>query len=181
MDVFIEYMVKKKTTGVETLLKIVYVLLAAVILVGSFFLSPLLGAFSMIATLIGFGAVFGAYYLITSMSVEYEYILTNGEMDVDKIIARRRRKRMLTANARKFEEFGSYNHQAMSQKAFANRVYACTAPEDPGNFYAVFNHATLGQTLLDFTPNDKVLDGLRSFIPRKAGGNAVYGNRPGQD
>ena len=107
MDVFIEYMVKKKTTGVETLLKIVYVLLAAVILVGSFFLSPLLGAFSMIATLIGFGAVFGAYYLITSMSVEYEYILTNGEMDVDKIIARRRPKRTLTANARKFEAFNS--------------------------------------------------------------------------
>ncbi|MGI5895049.1 MAG: DUF6106 family protein [Candidatus Merdivicinus sp.] len=181
MDVFIEYMVKKQSTSTELLLKILYVLAAAVLLIGSFFVAPFLGMFSMIATLIGFGAVYGAYYLITSMSVEYEYILTNGEMDVDKIIARRRRKRLLTANARKFEEFGAYNHQAMAQKTFNNRVYACTAPEDPGNYYAVFNHATLGQTLLVFTPNDRVLEGLRTFVPRKAGGNAVYGNRPDQN
>lgn len=181
MDVFLEYMVKKQTTGTEVLLKIVYALLAALLLVGSFFLSPFLGMFSMIATLIGFGSVFGAYYLITSMNVEYEYIITNGEMDVDKIIARRRRKRMLTANARKFEEFGAYRHDAMSQRSFANRVYACTSLQDPGNYYAVFNHPSMGETLLVFTPNDRVLDGLRSFIPRKAGGNAIYGNRPDQD
>ena len=181
MDVFLEYMVKKQTTGGEIVLKVVYALLAALLLVGSFFLAPFLGAFSMIATLIGFGAVFGAYYLITSMNVEYEYIITNGEMDVDKIIARRRRKRMLTANARKFDEFGAYRHDAMAQKSYANRVYACVSPQDPGNYYAVFNHPTLGQTLLVFTPNDRVLEGLRSFIPRKAGGNAAYGNRPDQD
>ena len=101
--------------------------------------------------------------------------------DVDKIIARRRRKRLLTANARRFEEFGAYNHETMSSRNFANRVYACTAPADPGNYYAVFNHQTLGQTLLVFTPNDRVLESLRSFIPRQAGGKAVYGNRPSEN
>ena len=102
-------------------------------------------------------------------------------MDVDKIIARRRRKRMLTVNARKFEAFGNYRAQDHAGKDYASRVYACTSPDDPGNYYAVLTHATLGKTLLVFTPNDRVLEGLRSYIPRQAGGSAVYGNRPHQD
>lgn len=181
MDVFIEYMVKKQNTGKDILLKILYAVLGVVIMVAAFVFSPFLGVFSMIAPLVGFGAVFGAWYLITSMNVEYEYILTNGEMDVDKIIARRRRKRLITANARKFEAFGTFKEQEHAGKDYNNRVYACTSPSDPGNYYAVFNHATLGKTLLVFTPNDRVLDGLRSFVPRQVGGSAVYGNRPRQD
>lgn len=42
------------------------------------------------------GSLYGGYILITNMSVEYEYIVTNGEMDIDKIIAKRRRKRLIT-------------------------------------------------------------------------------------
>ena len=182
MDVFIEYMVKKQNTGKDILLKIFYAGASVVILVGSFLFIPLLGQmFSMFAPLIGFGAVFGAWYLITSMNVEYEYILTNGEMDVDKIVARRRRKRLITANDRKFEAFGPFNAQEHPGKDYNNRVYACVSPDAPGNYYAVFNHATLGKTLLVFTPNDQVLEGMRSFIPRQAGGSAVYGNRPRQE
>ena len=104
-----------------------------------------------------------------------------GERSGEKTPPARRRNRRLTANARRFDEFGAYNHQTLASRNFANRVYACTAPEDPGNYYAVFNHPTLGETLLVFTPNDKVLDSMRSFIPRQAGGRAVYGNRPGQN
>ena len=146
MDVFIEYMVKKQNTAKDIVLKLLCVLGAVVLLAVALFAIPLaaqLGQIgqliTMIAPLIGVGGVFGAWYLITSMNVEYEYILTNGEMDVDKII------------------------------------------DDPGNYYAVLTHATLGKTLLVFTPNDRVLEGLRSYIPRQAGGSAVYGNRPHQD
>ena len=88
---------------------------------------------------------------------------------------------MITVNARKFEAFGPYKPQEHTGKDYAGRVYACVSSEDPGNYYAVFNHATLGKTLLVFTPNDRVLDGLRGFIPRQVGGTTVYGNRPDKD
>ena len=38
---------------------------------------------------------FGAYYLIKSFDVEYEYICTNGDLDIDKIAAKSRRKRLM--------------------------------------------------------------------------------------
>ena len=70
MDVFVEYMVKKQNTGKDVLLKVVYAVLGVGLLFLSFILSPFLGMFGSIAILIGCGAVYGAYYLITSMNVE---------------------------------------------------------------------------------------------------------------
>lgn len=181
MDIFVEYMVKKQSSGMEMLLKILYALGAAFILVASFLFGGLLGPFSMIATLVGFGSVYGAYLLITNMNVEYEYIVTNGEMDIDKIIARRKRKRLLTANARSFESAGPYNHQAHLNAQYENRVYACENVVAPNNYYAVFNHSKLGKTLLVYTPDDRILNAMKTFIPKQAGGNANYGNRPAED
>ena len=189
MDVFTEYMVKKQKSGKDVFLQILCGVSAAAVIVVALLLIPIVtlqfgqigSMYTMLAPLIALGAGYGAWYLISSMNVEYEYILTNGEMDVDKIVARRRRKRMITVNARKFEAFGPYKPQEHTGKDYAGRVYACVSSEDPGNYYAVFNHATLGKNLLVFTPNDRVLDGLRGFIPRQVGGTTVYGNRPDKD
>ena len=104
MDVFVEHMVKRRPTGKDIFLMSLYALLAVIVFVfGVFFTGPLLGPFSFVGAFIGVAALFGAYYLISNMNIEYEYIVTNGEIDVDKIMAKRRRKRLLTANARTFE------------------------------------------------------------------------------
>ena len=82
MDVFIEYMVKKQNTAKDIVLKLLCVLGAVVLLTVALFAIPLaaqLGQIgqliTMIAPLIGVGGVFGAWYLITSMNVEYELSL----------------------------------------------------------------------------------------------------------
>ena len=99
-------------------------------------------------------------------------------MDIDKIIAKRSRKRLLTVNARTFERFGPFKEADHASENYANRVYACSTPNDPGCYYAVLNHQTMGHILLVFTPNDNVLNNLKTYIPKQAGGNALYGNRP---
>lgn len=175
MDVFVEHMVKRRPTGKDIALMILYVVLAAIIFVfGVFFSGALLGPFSFVGAFVGVAALFGAYYLISNMSIEYEYIVTNGEIDVDKIMAKRRRKRLLTANARTFESFGPYRAEDHAEKEYSSRVYACESMEANTSYYAVFTHAKLGKTLLVFTPDDRVLDALKKYIPRQAGGNANY-------
>ncbi|UKI37385.1 MAG: DUF6106 family protein [Clostridiales bacterium] len=49
--------------------------------------------FSSFVLLIDAGVVYGAYILITHFNVEYEYILTNGDIDIDKIIAKKKEKK----------------------------------------------------------------------------------------
>lgn len=175
MDVFVEHMVKRRPTGKDIALMILYALLAAIIFIfGVFFSGALLGPFSFVGAFVGVAALFGAYYLISNMSIEYEYIVTNGEIDVDKIMAKRRRKRLLTANARTFESFGLFRQQDHTGKDYTSRVYASESMDESTSYYAVFTHAKLGKTLLVFTPDDRVLDALKKYIPWQAGGNANY-------
>ena len=106
MDVFIEHLVKKRPTGADTAKKIGLVLAVVVILAACILFMP--PQFLTLSFLILCGACYGAYWLISGMNIEYEYILTNGEIDVDKIIAQRKRKRLITVNVKTFEAFRPY-------------------------------------------------------------------------
>ena len=50
-------------------------------------------------------SIWAANKFIRLQNIEYEYIVTNGELDVDKIMGRSKRKRLVTADARNFEVF----------------------------------------------------------------------------
>ena len=99
MDSYCEYIVKKKNGGKELAIQALIVVAALAVFALFMVLGAVIPNFSMITTLLAFGALYGGYRLITNMNVEYEYIVTNGEMDIDKIIAKRSRKRLLTVNA----------------------------------------------------------------------------------
>ena len=179
MDVFIEHLVKKRPTGVDTAKKIGIVLAVILLLlicftIGFAFIGPL-------AILIACGACYGAYWLISGMSVEYEYILTNGEIDVDKIVAQRKRKRLVTVSAKTFDGFGPYKAAEHANRNYDSRILACESEDAPGTYYATFQHSTLGRSILVFNPDDRIINGVKQFLPRMVGGHANYGNRPGQN
>jgi hypothetical protein len=170
MDVFLEQIVGKKTTSADILKKIGIILAAVVIIFLSLFVLPLIPniigqIFGMIGLLVVIGAIYGAYYLISGMSIEYEYILTNGEIDVDKIIARRKRKRLITVDTRDFEEFGLYRN-APSVGQNVTTIMACISPDAPNTYYALLEHSKFGRVLLVFNPNEKILTNAKQFMKR---------------
>ncbi len=167
-DVFVEYMVKRRMTGKDVAFSIFLVLVAVSLFVFCVFLAPaFLGELSFLGAIVGVAVVYLAYYLISNMNVEYEFIVTNGEIDVDKIVAKRKRQRLVTTNARIFEAFGNYNPLDHIDKNYTSRIFACESEYAPAKF-AVFTHVSLGKTLLVFTPDDRTVDALKKFIPLKA-------------
>lgn len=169
MDVFLEQIVARKNTGIDVLKKLGIVLAAVVISVFAFlFLPQLVPVLASLNIFIVVGASFGAWYLITSMNVEYEYILTNGEIDVDKIIARRKRKRLITVNTRQFTAFGPYRPQEHANESYASTIMACSSVEDPNTYYAVSDHAKFGKCILIFNPNEKIVENIKQFVKRNA-------------
>ena len=167
MDTFVEHLVKRQSSSADTLKKVGIVVAAVILFVLLLFASPFLGPFSFFAVAAACGVVFGAYWLITRMNVEYEYILTGDEIDVDKIIAQRKRKRLLTVKVGTFERFAPYNPDMYDPNDFDNCVMACIAPDDPETYCAVFQHPTLGHTLLIFNPDDRILEGVKHALPRR--------------
>lgn len=162
MDVFVEQLVKKPANGKTLALKILIVF--GVIVVSAFCLYlALLGI--ILAILLIFAAIYGGFYLITGLNAEYEYIVTNGEIDIDKIIAQRKRKRLITAKPSKFEAFGKLADAPAASGITiveANGI----ADEDAEDYYIDFMHDSFGKVRLVFTPTERTIEAITPFLPR---------------
>ena len=124
---------------------------------------------SMLVPIISVGAVVGAWYLVGTMRIEYEYNYFGGEIDLDVITAKSRRRRVATVNVRDFEAFGKYSELGKSRQQLKNdydkRWFMCSAPEDPDCYYAVLRHEHK-LTLLVFEPSEEMLAEMRAVAPR---------------
>ncbi len=169
MDIFVEQIVKKAQNGKDTAKKVLIVvsmcLLAAILA----FVMMFIPAFSGIALLLLFGVMYGGYYLITGVDVEYEYIVTNGEIDIDKIIAKRKRSRLITGKVSSFEAFGKYENapDIDSSVTIVNAVGTSLSGEETEEWYADFTHASAGKVRLIISAEEKVVEAIRPFLPRQ--------------
>lgn len=103
MDVFVEQIVAIKKTGKDFAAYVGIVLLALILmLIGYIFLTSI---FIVVAAVV----MFGAYKLFLRLNIEYEYIITNGTMDIDKIIAKSSRKRMISFDVALIQRIEKYN------------------------------------------------------------------------
>lgn len=109
--------------------------------------------------------IYGAYYLISGTSVEYEYAVTNGEMDVDKIIARRKRVHLITVDVGKFDAYGEMTDDIPDDTE--RTVVLCADNTGEGEYYADLETEEYGATRIIFTPNDAVQDAIAAALPRQ--------------
>jgi len=164
-DVFVEYLVVKKSTGKDILMKIgLYFAAVLIAFLSIVFLMPI-GA-GGISLLLACGAIYGAYYLGSSLNKEFEYIVTNGEMDVDCIMARRKRKRLITVKVKDFEAIGPYKPEQHKNKTYQTRIIACDSEDSKNVWYVVVHHKTMGSTLVVFNATARTLEAFRTFMPR---------------
>ena len=91
--------------------------------------------------------------------MEYEYTFTNGELDIDKIIAQTKRKEMLSVSVGKFTDFGRYDVNTPEETADMTIIMA-TDNIAEHEFYADFTHEYYGKTRLVFAPNEKVVSNI---------------------
>lgn len=108
-DIFVEKMVAKKPSATDWA-KLAGVYLVAITVVGvifyiEFFVTKGLEIFLLPVLA---GAVFGSFRLVILLNVEYEAIYTNGDLDVDLIRGKSRRKRLFSCGIREAEDFGKY-------------------------------------------------------------------------
>lgn len=164
MDIFVEQIVKKPTDGKVWTVRILIGLAMGVLLALSaivLFVIPILGL------AMAFGVIWGGFRLITNSDCEYEYIVTNGEIDVDKIIAQRKRVRLITAKAPTFEAFGEYTANTPDTSADVTVVNAVGENESSAEtktYYADFKHASAGNVRLLFSPEERVVEAIKPFL-----------------
>lgn len=165
MDIFIEKLVKKQRTPKDTL-KALGLILASLIIV--FFIIPLIPFVKGFLIFFIVAIPFFAYYVIKSQNIEYEYAYTNGELDVDRIVAESRRKRLLSVDCKDFEIVAKVSSDKYSDeyRKIPNKVEAVSSMTSPDVYFAVFENDGK-RTILYFEPNDKMIEAMWKYIPRK--------------
>ncbi|SNX53431.1 DUF6106 family protein [Thermoanaerobacterium sp. RBIITD] len=165
MDIFIEKLVKRQKTSKDTW-TVVGLILAAIIVV--FFIIPMIPIVKNFILFFILAIPFFAYFVIRSRNIEYEYAFTNGELDVDKIIAESRRKKILSIDCKDFEIAAKLNSDEYTNeyKNIPNRIEAVSSMSSPDVYFAVFENNGK-RTILFFEPNDRMIDAMWRYIPRK--------------
>lgn len=158
-DFYAEYLVEKRSGGSDSVKKILIAL--ATILAAAFFFIFFMPPINLLPAGL---VVYGGYYFLTGIGTEYEYIVSNGEMDVDKIVGKRKRKRLVTASLGDATSFGKLS----DAPAEADGCTVVMASDGTGenDYYLDFKHKSVGEVRIIFTPSEKILDGMEIFLPR---------------
>ena len=164
MDTFFEQIVKVRRTGGQIGGVVAILLLLVVLLVVFGFLFMM--GFTL-AALLGFGACWGAFKLIQRSSIEYEYIFTNGDLDVDKIIARSSRKRVASIKCATVERYGKYNPAARVSDS-VKKTFMCCDADDPEAKFIIAPTKNDGTVMIVFAPDERLRGVIEKAVPRIA-------------
>ncbi len=164
MDTFFEQLLKIKLTGKAKAIIVAIIaidaLIVAALLYFSFFLAP---AFMF---LIVVAAIYGGYKLISLLKIEYEYIYTNGDLDVDKIVAQNSRKRIVSIKCSEIEKYGEYKGQP-APSSVKNTFIFCN-PDSEGQVYIIAKDRNLGMVMMVLAPDERLRTELEKAVPRLA-------------
>lgn len=168
MDVFMEKIVAKRKDIKDKLIISVIVFITTILTLAVFmFKIPLVSDLNL-NLFVAAAFIYLAYRLVTSRSVEFEYIVTNGELDIDKIISKRKRKRIFSANCKDFEIVAktSSNNFSQSVQAIGNRIDASSTPKAPDAYFITLNYKN-EKTVVIFEPDERMINSFKFVIPRK--------------
>ena len=162
MDTFFEQIIAVKKNG-KAVAAIIGIWLAAFIV--CFLLIMFMGFLGTFSLLLAAGALFGAYKLCTRFNLEYEYIVTNGSMVIDKIINKTSRKRILSFELATVSRIEKFNPAQLSG-VNAKELFITCNQDDPGAYLMVSATEGKGTSYLVFAPDERVRSAIVKFVPK---------------
>lgn len=168
-DLFIEQLVKKEKSDKDILKKYISTGVEVFCLLLIFmFLGIKAGVFAI------FVALICSFYFFTSKEyIEYEYAFTNGDLDIDCIYNRTKRKRVLSASVTAFEILAHIDDKERLAPYSELKTKDYSSGTKLGNTYVFVNNAAGRKYKVIIEPNEEM---LKAFI-RFMGRNKVFINK----
>lgn len=166
MDTFFEQIIRVRRTKAQ-LAGVVGIWFLAFILAIADFIFLISSPLATFGLLILFGIGWGAWKLTSLSSIEYEYIFTNGDLDIDKIIAKSSRKRVASISCTRAERYGKFNPSARPSGSVQKVLTFCETNE-PNAYFIVAPMKNEGNVMIVFAPDDRVRGAIEKAVPRIA-------------
>lgn len=159
-DTYVEQLVTVKRTAKDYILYSLICIVATILAIVMFYFSFRMPLLVFLAALV----IYGAYILMGKFGTEYEYIFTNGDLDIDKISGKQSRKRIITADCSATEKAGALTDAILNGKY--DLTVSCCSKEAENKCYMIFHHRSAGRVLLIFTPNSELKKAINKSVPR---------------
>ncbi|MEA4832024.1 MAG: hypothetical protein VB118_05335 [Oscillospiraceae bacterium] len=161
---YVEYLVPRKNTGKVLAQKILIILaLVVVFIVSSAFLlekMPAIGAvYALLFIILG-------WYLWRFVSVEYEYVIAAGEMEMEAIYGRRQRKKLCGFKLADVEFCAPVEEQyknRIESPDIKKKIIAADSMSSPSLYFIIYKDANGQKQLLYFNAIKKAVDILKFY------------------
>ena len=152
-DTYSELLIKKEATAKDKMIKVLLIALIALMAVAGLLITPL-------AFIVAIALGIAAYFVFPNLDLEFEYVYVNGELDIDKIMAKMKRKMEIMAPVKSHRL--DYQNQNTKMKVYdfssgnpSHKVFAMIIPSDN----------ELCKVLLE--PDEELLKNIEKSCPRK--------------
>ncbi len=166
-DTFVEELVTVHTSGKILLAKIGIVLAVIILTFAVFWFIP------AILPLMFSVFVVGAYFAIKLLNLEYEYAFTNGELDIDKIMGKRKRKRMVSTEVKNIKLMAPYTAEYESDATAYNVEYThdfSSSPSAAGRWFIIFEDNDGKLCFMVMQPSEKLRTAMKSYLRQRMKG-----------
>ncbi len=160
-DTFVEELVVRRNS-VLNLLAMIGMVLAAFLLAGVSFIF-LSGLFPAILAIL----VCGVYLGIKFQGVEYEYSFTNGDFDVDKIMAKRKRKSLVEINQKQIKVMAPYTaqYECETKEYNVSSVIDASAHKNAANrWFMIYEDKDGKYVFLVFQPSKRFREAMQKYM-----------------
>ena len=161
-DGYEEILVKRQKTPKDTLVKGLVIGVVAVLLAGGiFFFNPIFLAAGMVLGML-------AYYLILPMlDLEYEYLYVGGDIDIDKIMAKRKRKKVASYSKDSLEVMAPTGSEHLRSFLGNLKVKDYTSGDPEKKTWTLVYGGEQGSEAVCLELTGEIAQDMRRFAPRK--------------
>ena len=106
---------------------------------------------------------------MSMQNIEYEYILTNSEIDIDKIMSKKARKRIASFDFKEINICANINdneHNHDYKNVTVSKTFDVTGDKARGNVYFVDYSQDSENYRVLFQPTSKMIESIKRFNPR---------------
>ena len=162
-DLYREILVKREMPVSARILKGALIGLVVLCLLGGIMVTPLLLPVGVVL-----GVVFWIFVL-PKLDVEYEYLYVNGELDIDAIYSRQKRKRIASYDMQELELMAPTKSHALDSYVNGHgvKIKDFTSGRPDQKSYTLVLNKEKGREIIQVEFDDVVVNDIRRISPRK--------------
>lgn len=160
-DVFVEQLIRRERPGGEALFKL-GAIVAGLLLIGIAFLFAK-NFFPVCFAVVIILEFFAFVYTVK----EFEYSFINGDVDIDMIQGKRKRKTVFSVSCKEIQTLAPCDGKPGLVGEFTRTVDASIGKKHADRWYFITERQDGSRELVYFSPNERLLDAFKGYLGKK--------------